>query len=138
MDVKDGAMTMRTVSRTVVFTHNFTLIGLDGVQPARTYSVETDEELLDGPSFPAWRRHATWMRFHPQPGTTLTATIDPVELDAALMKDRKRVESRLESPGRQAHRIDKKILFDNAAHGNPLSGNRFPPISRDHFPSDDE
>ena len=43
------------------FTQPFSLSGLDEVQPAGTYTVETDEELLPGLSFPAYRRVATLM-----------------------------------------------------------------------------
>ena len=39
-------MTVRTTSRTVTFIHPFSLSGTDEVQPAGTYTVETDEELL--------------------------------------------------------------------------------------------
>ena len=39
-------MTVRTTSRTVTFTHPFNLSGMDKEQPAGTYAVETDEELL--------------------------------------------------------------------------------------------
>jgi hypothetical protein len=37
-------MTVRTTSRTVTFTHPFNLSGMDEVQPAETYTVETDED----------------------------------------------------------------------------------------------
>jgi hypothetical protein len=39
-------MTVRTTSKTVTFMHPFILTGTDEVQPAGTYTVETDEELL--------------------------------------------------------------------------------------------
>ena len=39
-------MTVRTTSKTVTFMHPFSLSGTDEVQPAGTYTVETDEELL--------------------------------------------------------------------------------------------
>jgi hypothetical protein len=39
-------MTVRTTSKTVTFRHPFNLTGTDEVQPAGTYTVETDEELL--------------------------------------------------------------------------------------------
>jgi hypothetical protein len=37
-------MTVRTTSKTVTFMHPFNLSGADEVQPAGTYTVETDEE----------------------------------------------------------------------------------------------
>ena len=39
-------MTVRTTSKTVTFMHPFNLSGMDKMQPAGTYTVETDEELL--------------------------------------------------------------------------------------------
>jgi hypothetical protein len=46
-------MTVRTTSKTVTFMHPFSLTGTDEVQPAGTYTVETDEELLQPSSLPA-------------------------------------------------------------------------------------
>ena len=43
-------------------THPFNLIGIDEVQPAGTYTVETDEELLQTLSVPAYRGISTLMR----------------------------------------------------------------------------
>ncbi|HET8727573.1 MAG TPA: hypothetical protein VFO41_08705 [Alphaproteobacteria bacterium] len=83
-------MTTRTSSRTVTFTRPFSLSGVDGVQPAGTYVVETDEERLDGLSFPAYRRVATVIYLAPpagRPGTSEIAAIDPAELEAALERD---------------------------------------------------
>jgi hypothetical protein len=45
-------MTMRTSQETVTFRRPFSLSGLDQLQPAGSYTVETSEELLEGPSFP--------------------------------------------------------------------------------------
>ena len=47
-------MTVRTTSKTVTFAHPFNLSGVDEVQPAGTYAVETDEELLQTLSIPAY------------------------------------------------------------------------------------
>lgn len=55
-------MTTRTTKSMVTFTRPFNLTGFDGEQPAGSYSVETDEELLEGVSFPAYRRMATMMQ----------------------------------------------------------------------------
>jgi hypothetical protein len=51
-------MTVHTSRKTVTFARPFSLSGIK-VQPAGTYTVETDEELLPGLSFPAYRRIAT-------------------------------------------------------------------------------
>ena len=60
-------MTMRTTSRTVTFIHPFNLSGMDEEQPAGTYTVETDEELLQTSSLPAYKRVSTLMRLPSRP-----------------------------------------------------------------------
>jgi hypothetical protein len=55
-----------------------------------TIAWRRDEELLEGISFPAYRRVLTLIHLHPKPGhpgLTQTLTIDPNELDAALKRD---------------------------------------------------
>jgi hypothetical protein len=83
-------MTVRTRRKTVTFAQPFSLSGIDEVQPAGTYTVETDEELLPGLSFPAYRRIATLIFLHPRRGGPIVeevANIDPLELQAAQERD---------------------------------------------------
>ncbi|WP_342236396.1 hypothetical protein [Inquilinus sp. OTU3971] len=83
-------MTMRTSSRTVTFARPFTLSGIDGPQPPGTYTVETDEEPIDGSSPPVYRRVATMIRLPGRPGSgelVQVVTVDPEELAAALLRD---------------------------------------------------
>ena len=83
-------MTIRTTVKTVTFARPFVLNGLDEVQPAGSYEVETDEVLLESASFPAYRRILTLIHLHAQPfhpGTTRSVTIDPEELVVALARD---------------------------------------------------
>jgi hypothetical protein len=83
-------MTVRTPSRTVTFTHPFNLSGMEQVQPAGTYTVETDEELLQTLSVPAYRRISTLMRLPARPaGPILTQIVEitAVELAAILARD---------------------------------------------------
>lgn len=81
----------RTTTRTVTVTRPFELNGMDGMQPAGSYVVETDEELIDSLSFPVYRRTATWIhlphadgRSNGGMGMAQTALIDPDELDKIL------------------------------------------------------
>jgi hypothetical protein len=86
---------MRTSKKTVTFRKPFVLGGFDEVLPAGHYSVETDEELLEGISFPVYHRTLTVIHLQPKtnkPGLTRVLTIDPNELDAALMRDQALVE----------------------------------------------
>jgi hypothetical protein len=79
-------MTVRTSRKTVTFTRPFSLSGIDKVQPAGTYMVETDEELLPGLSFPAYRRVATLICLRSR-GVEEVVSIDPLELQAAQERD---------------------------------------------------
>jgi hypothetical protein len=84
-------MTSRTSSRTVVFAHPFLLSALEATQPPGSYVVETDEELIDDLSFPAYHRTGTWLRLPPPIGRDpldRVFNIDPAELEAALARDR--------------------------------------------------
>lgn len=76
-------MTMRTSRKSVTFRRPFSLTGIDDVQPAGTYTVETNEELIEGLSFPAWRRTATVFLLRAPSGTIgmgQDVDIDPREL----------------------------------------------------------
>jgi len=81
-------MTMRTSSKTVTFRRPFRLKGVDRMLPPADYRVVTDEELIDGLSFPAYRRIST-MIFVPAPSGSAVemATVDPLDLEAALDRD---------------------------------------------------
>jgi hypothetical protein len=83
-------MMNRTTISTVTFRHPFTIQGIDGWQPAGSYIVEMEEELLQALSFPVWRRVHTAIRLPQRPGASVTeqvAEIDPAEIDAALTGD---------------------------------------------------
>jgi hypothetical protein len=49
----------RTREATLNFCRPFPLKGIDGMLPAGAYRVVTDEELIEGLSFPVYRRVAT-------------------------------------------------------------------------------
>ena len=83
-------MTVRTTKKTVTFANSFTLGDFDEVLAPGTYDVETDEELLEGLSFNAYRRILTLIHLPAKsgnPGHSQTLTIDPNELGAALKRD---------------------------------------------------
>ena len=85
-------MTTRTSAVTVTFQHPFRLSGTDEVQPAGHYIIETDEELLEALSFPAYRRLVTSIHLAGRPHSSelsRVVDIDPAELAAALATDAK-------------------------------------------------
>jgi len=83
-------MPERTTHSSVTFLYPFSLVGLDGVQPAGTYMIETVEETLDNLSFVAYRRVSTTIVL-PAVGTATrqrqVVTIDPRDLEAAQKRD---------------------------------------------------
>lgn len=84
-------MKTRTRKTTVTFARPFHLSGFGEALPAGDYLIETDEELLEGLSFPAYRRILTvlHLRSNPsRPDVRMTVTVDANELDAALERDR--------------------------------------------------
>jgi hypothetical protein len=81
----------RTTQKTVVFTHSFVLDEIDAPLPAGSYHVETDEELLPGLSFIAYRRVRTTITLPAielvSSMTRQVVTIDPAQLETALAAD---------------------------------------------------
>jgi hypothetical protein len=79
----------RSLSKSIIFTKPFSLKGIDRVLSAGEYRVVTDEELIEGISFPVYRRVATMIFVPGTPGTASIemVTIDPFELQAALERD---------------------------------------------------
>jgi len=82
-------MIARSLNKTAVFNRPFLLKGIHRTLPAGSYRVVTDEELIDGISFPAYRRVATMIFVPAAPGTSSVemVTIDPLDLQAALDRD---------------------------------------------------
>lgn len=86
-------MTARTHTETVSFKQPFTLRGLNRKLPAGEYTVETEEELIQGLSFPVYRRVLTQIRLPVVPGhpkSSQIMAIDPQDLDDALARERAR------------------------------------------------
>jgi len=80
---------MRTKRQTLTFRHPFSLKGVDRQLAPGEYEVVTDEELIEGLSFPVYRRVAT-MIFVPVDslGSAIEmVTIDPAELDEVKARD---------------------------------------------------
>jgi hypothetical protein len=73
----------RTTRSHVTFTQPFRLDGVEGTQPPGTYTVETEEELLQSVSFPVWQRLATVILLPRR----AAAAVDPAHLAAALALD---------------------------------------------------
>jgi hypothetical protein len=83
-------MPTRTLSTSVTFRKPFRLSAVDGLQPAGTYRIETDEHQIDGLSFNAFQHQSTtlFLPADPKPGVTRQSVqIDRAELADALARD---------------------------------------------------
>ena len=83
-------MTTRTQRKTVVFSRPFLLKGIDRVLPSGSYEVVTDEELIEGLSFPVYHRISTMIIVPAQsrPGSSVEMlTINPRDLEDARARD---------------------------------------------------
>ena len=84
-------MTMRTTRSTVTFSNPFALPGYPGDLPAGVYEVLVEEELLQGLSFEAYRRTATYLTVRGRGvhvGRTELRAISDSDLKEALSRDR--------------------------------------------------
>jgi hypothetical protein len=74
-------MTTRTRRETVHFKHPFLIKGVDRLLPSGAYQVITDEEMIEGLSFPSFRRVAT------RHSSVEMISVSPVDLSDAQRKD---------------------------------------------------
>ena len=83
-------MLTRTKRTTVTFIHPFLLKGIDRTLPPGEYQVIADEELIEGLSFPIYRRVSTMILMPLQSGNAPSVemlTVDPRDLQTALDRD---------------------------------------------------
>ena len=82
-------MTTHTQRKTVTFSCPFQPKGIERVLPPGNYVVVTDEDLIEGLSFPAYRRVSTALMVPAQnrPSLLEMLTIDPRDLEAAQERD---------------------------------------------------
>jgi hypothetical protein len=83
-------MITRTRRDKVVFSHPFELRGVDRVLPPGSYQVVTDEDLVEGLSFPVYHRISTMIIVPAQSrhaSSVEMVAIDPRDLEAAQAQD---------------------------------------------------
>ena len=74
-------MTIRTARKVMTFAHPFKLAGIENQLAAGTYDVATEEEQLEGVSFPAFNRLQTYLTRRVTPGSRPVPTTIVVDLD---------------------------------------------------------
>jgi hypothetical protein len=83
-------VTTRSRRETVHFKHSFRIGGVDRLLPPGSYEVVTDEEMIEGLSFPCFRRVATLMMIPgapPRNSTVEMISISSVDLSNAQRED---------------------------------------------------
>jgi hypothetical protein len=83
-------VTSRIRRETLVFSHPFRLRGWKEPHAAGAYALETEEELIDGLSFTAYRRVGTTLTREATPGGHCRQVIpvDAADLELAVAADR--------------------------------------------------
>jgi hypothetical protein len=83
-------MTTRTRRETVYFKHPFNMKGIGRLLPAGPYEIVTDDEMIEGLSFPCFRRVATMIMVPtaaPHTGAMEMVSISSVDLSDAQRND---------------------------------------------------
>ena len=80
---------IRSMTTNVTFRHAFALKDLEWPIPPGTYRVDVEEDPIDGLSFLAYRRLATFIRVPAagRGGSIHSLLVDPKELEQALARD---------------------------------------------------
>ncbi|MGY3670411.1 MULTISPECIES: hypothetical protein [unclassified Marinovum] len=104
-------MNMRSTRSTVTFSNAFTLPGYPGKLPAGDYEVLVEEELLQGLSFEAYRRTATYLTVRGRgnhAGRTELRAISENDLMEALSRDQAATETNYHSDAALSPPEDRK------------------------------
>jgi hypothetical protein len=81
-------MTTRSRRETIHFQHPFRIKGIDRLLPAGAYEVVTDEEMIEGLSFPCFRRVATLIMV---PGAVpRTSSMEMISISSVDLSDAQR------------------------------------------------
>jgi hypothetical protein len=83
-------MTMRSRRETVTFQHPFRIKGIDRLLPPGGYEVITDEEMIEGLSFAAFRRVATMIMV---PAAPRGLTMEMISISSIALSDAQRVDA---------------------------------------------
>jgi hypothetical protein len=84
-------MTIRSRRETVTFKHPFQIRGIDRLLPAGAYEVITDEEMIEGLSFPSFRRVATMIMV--PAAQSRGSTIEMVSIGSVDLSDAQRIDA---------------------------------------------
>lgn len=83
-------MTIRSRRETITFRHPFRIRGIERLLPAGAYEIVTDEETIEGLSFPAWRRIATMITV---PGEAVRGSTELLSIGSVDLADAQRMDA---------------------------------------------
>ena len=103
---------IRSMTTNVTFRHAFALKGLERPVPPGTYRVDVEEDPIDGLSFLAYRRLATFITVPVagRSGSTQSLLVDPKELEQALTRDAAAAAAMIREPGTAAGNARRQRL----------------------------
>jgi hypothetical protein len=81
---------MRSRRETITFQHPFRIRGIDHLLPAGAYEVITDEEMIEGLSFPVFRRVATMIMV---PAAGQISAMELVSIGSVDLADAQRIDA---------------------------------------------
>jgi len=84
-------MTIRSRRETVTFKRPFQIRGIDRLLPAGAYEVVTDEEMIEGLSFPSYRRVATMIMV--PAAQSRGSTMEMVSIGSIDLSDAQRIDA---------------------------------------------
>ena len=84
-------MTMSSRRETITFLHPFRIRGIDRLLRPGAYQVITDEEMIEGLSFPAFRRVATMIMMPAAPPRS--STMEMISIGSVDLSDAQRIDA---------------------------------------------
>jgi len=84
-------MTMSSRRETITFLHPFRIRGIDRLLRPGAYQVITDEEMIEGLSFPAFRRVATMIMVPAAPPRS--STMEMISIGSVDLSDAQRIDA---------------------------------------------
>jgi hypothetical protein len=82
-------MTTRSRRETITFQHPFRIRGIDRLLPPGAYEVITDEEMIEGLSFPVFRRVATMIMVP----AAASSAMEMVSIGSVDLSDAQRIDA---------------------------------------------
>ena len=84
-------MTTRSRRETITFRHPFRIKGIDRLLPAGGYEVITDEEMIEGLSFAAFRRVATMIMIPAE--APRSSMMEMISISSIYLSDAQRIDA---------------------------------------------